>query len=167
MYGKRGEDMEIARMTSKGQLTIPVSVRRKLGISTGDQLLFYEKNGQMVIAKETPAALGDAQIAALENHIYSLEEIRQITIPITGKYKVGKVRLFGSYARNEATAESDIDLLIDRCENQSFFTLAGMQAELADAFHKKVDLLTEDSLKPEFLKEIQKDEVTIFDSTTA
>ena len=40
--------MELARMTSKGQLTIPVSIRRKLGVDTGDQLLFYEKNGQIV-----------------------------------------------------------------------------------------------------------------------
>ena len=33
--------MELARMTSKGQLTVPVSIRKKLGIGTGDQLLFY------------------------------------------------------------------------------------------------------------------------------
>ncbi|MEI3089989.1 MAG: AbrB/MazE/SpoVT family DNA-binding domain-containing protein [Oscillospiraceae bacterium] len=32
--------MELARMTSKGQPTIPVSIRKKFGIGTGDQLLF-------------------------------------------------------------------------------------------------------------------------------
>ena len=32
--------MELARMTSKGQLTVPASIRKKLGIGTGDQLLF-------------------------------------------------------------------------------------------------------------------------------
>ena len=46
--------MEIARMTSKGQLTIPVSVRRKLGISTGDQLLFYEKKRSDGYSKRNP-----------------------------------------------------------------------------------------------------------------
>ena len=32
--------MELAKMTSKGQLTVPVSIRKKLGIGAGDQLLF-------------------------------------------------------------------------------------------------------------------------------
>ena len=45
--------MELARMTSKGQLTVPVSIRKKLGIGTGDQLLFYERDGQVIIAPVT------------------------------------------------------------------------------------------------------------------
>ena len=56
--------MELARMTSKGQLTVPASIRKKLGISTGDQLLFYERDGQIVLAPVTPASLADAQAAA-------------------------------------------------------------------------------------------------------
>lgn len=55
--------MELARMTSKGQLTVPVSIRKKLGIGTGDQLLFYERDGQVIIAPVTPASLADAQAA--------------------------------------------------------------------------------------------------------
>lgn len=46
--------MELAKMTSKGQLTVPASIRKKLGIGTGDQLLFYERDGQIVLAPVTP-----------------------------------------------------------------------------------------------------------------
>ena len=45
--------MELARMTSKGQLTIPVSIRKKFGIGTGDQLLFYEHDGHIILAPVT------------------------------------------------------------------------------------------------------------------
>ena len=53
--------MELAKMTSKGQLTVPVSIRKKLGIGAGDQLLFYEREGQIILAPVTPASLAAAQ----------------------------------------------------------------------------------------------------------
>ena len=159
--------MELARVTSKGQLTIPVSIRRKLGIDTGDQLLFYEKNGQIIMAKESPSALGDAQIAALENHVYSLDEIRRIASPIAGKYGVESLRILGSYARGEATPRSDLDIVVARGEIRSMFELGGLREDLADAFRKKIDLLTEDSLEPEFRQEILRDGVMIYDNRQA
>ena len=42
--------MEMAKVTSKGQITIPVSIRRRLGINEGDKLLFLEKpDGVMMV----------------------------------------------------------------------------------------------------------------------
>ena len=66
--------MELAKITSKGQLTLPVSLRRKFGIETGDQLLFYECDGRIILAPVTPATLADAQEAAARQHIYTLDE---------------------------------------------------------------------------------------------
>ena len=43
--------MEIAKLTSKGQITIPVEIRNKLGVDTGDQLIFLEKNGVVLIVR--------------------------------------------------------------------------------------------------------------------
>ena len=94
--------MELARMTSKGQLTVPASIRKKLGISTGDQLLFYERDGQIVLAPVTPASLADAQAAAARQHIYTLDEIRSIAVPIAERHQLKQLALFGSYARGEA-----------------------------------------------------------------
>lgn len=43
----------VARITVKGQLTIPKSVRETLNISKGDAVVFEEKNGEIVIRKAT------------------------------------------------------------------------------------------------------------------
>ena len=80
--------MELARMTSKGQLTIPVSIRKKFGIGTGDQLLFYEHDGHIILAPVTPASLAAAQEAAAKQHIYTLDEIRSIALPIAERYRL-------------------------------------------------------------------------------
>lgn len=53
--------MELARMTSKGQLTVPIAIRKLLGVSAGDQLIFYEKDGQVIIAGANPYSLQQAQ----------------------------------------------------------------------------------------------------------
>ena len=36
--------MELAKVTSKGQITIPIDIRKKLGIREGDKILFMEEN---------------------------------------------------------------------------------------------------------------------------
>ncbi|HEY8390103.1 MAG TPA: AbrB/MazE/SpoVT family DNA-binding domain-containing protein [Clostridia bacterium] len=41
--------MDIAKLTSKGQLTLPVKIRKKLGLDTGDQVAFIEKDGTYVM----------------------------------------------------------------------------------------------------------------------
>ena len=160
--------MEIARMTSKGQLTIPLSIRKKLGLDTGDQLLFYERNGQVIIAPMTPAALSDAQIAAAEQHVYSLEEIKEIVEPIARKYGLSSMKLFGSYARNEATPSSDLDFCYDTIEKFSLFKMGGLQADLEEAFHKSIDLIStgmlEDELSGGLNSNIEEDGVLIYGS---
>lgn len=48
----------------------------------------------------------------MSDHIYSREEIIQTVLPILRKYHAEQAILFGSYARQEATVASDIDLLV-------------------------------------------------------
>ena len=55
--------MELAKITSKGQITIPIYVRRKLGVNEGDKLLFVEEEGRIFIANPTMVALCEAQVA--------------------------------------------------------------------------------------------------------
>ena len=38
--------MEIAKLTSKGQITLPIAVRKKLKLKTGDQVVIQEENGR-------------------------------------------------------------------------------------------------------------------------
>ncbi len=41
--------MEIAKISSKGQITIPISVRNRLNLNTGDKVLIFEENGRFYI----------------------------------------------------------------------------------------------------------------------
>ncbi len=41
--------MELARLTSRCQLTLPREVRRKLGVKEGDKVVFFEENGRIFI----------------------------------------------------------------------------------------------------------------------
>ena len=55
--------MELAKVTSKGQVTIPVEIRRKLGIKNGDKVLFIEESGRVYMMNSSMDALREAQRA--------------------------------------------------------------------------------------------------------
>ena len=53
----------------------------------------------------------------MSNTIYTIENIKDIVIPIANKYNVQSIYLFGSYARGEANENSDLDFLVFGGEN--------------------------------------------------
>ncbi len=55
--------MELAKVTSKGQITIPVEIRKKLGIKSGDKVLFIEESGKIYMINSSMEALKEAQAA--------------------------------------------------------------------------------------------------------
>jgi AbrB family looped-hinge helix DNA binding protein len=57
--------MELATVTSKGQVTIPVSFRRKLGLQAGSKVLFIGCGEYMMIKKSSPESALDAVQNAL------------------------------------------------------------------------------------------------------
>ena len=61
---------------------------------------------------------------------------------------VHNIRVFGSVARGEDTAESDIDLLIDMEESSSLLDLVGFQQELEVMLNRPADVLTENGINP-------------------
>ena len=45
--------MELAKVTSRGQITLPLAIRRKLDVKEGDKVVFYEENAaKLTIAQE-------------------------------------------------------------------------------------------------------------------
>jgi AbrB family looped-hinge helix DNA binding protein len=60
---KGGFYMELARITEKGQITLPVRIRKKLGVKEGDKLLFIEEENRVFVANSTIVALKEAQSA--------------------------------------------------------------------------------------------------------
>ena len=55
--------MELAKVTSKGQVTIPIEIRKKLGIKNGDKILFVEESGRIYMMNSSMDALREAQKA--------------------------------------------------------------------------------------------------------
>jgi hypothetical protein len=72
------------------------------------------------------------------------------------KYNLKSLALFGSFARNEATENSDIDILVefDRPIGLDFVLLAD---ELEEILGVKVDLVTPDAIKPKMFEYIKRD----------
>ena len=115
----------------------------------------------------------------MKNKIYTFQEIKNITKPIFEKYNIKKAYLFGSYARNEAKSDSDIDIMIVK-KNSKIITLLNLtefEEELENALKKKIDVIIEETYTEEiisenkygklakeiFYKEVQKDRRVLYD----
>lgn len=81
--------------------------------------------------------------------VYTLEEIARRVRPIAEKYHLRAVYVFGSYARGEATENSDIDLLVDTAgaDLRGLLALGGLYNDLEEALEKKLDLVTVSALE--------------------
>ena len=105
--------------------------------------------------------------------VYSLDEITRRITPVVQAYGIRYVYLFGSYARNEATEQSDIDLLVDTSGTalRSLFSLGQLYCDLEKALDKKIDLITVSSLEQEdrlssddlFRRNVERERVKLYD----
>ena len=91
------------------------------------------------------------------------EEITLIVKPIAKRYKIQAVYLFGSYARNEATAESDLDFLVYGGEHFKLTRIFAFGEELRKALNKEVDVfeISEVNVDSDFYQNIMKDRVLV------
>ena len=55
--------MELAKITSKGQITLPIAIRRALKLNDGDKVAFIERSGQYVLVNPTMLAVQKLQDA--------------------------------------------------------------------------------------------------------
>jgi AbrB family looped-hinge helix DNA binding protein len=55
--------MNLAKVSANGQVTVPVEIRKKLGVKDGDKVIFIEENGRIVMENSVRVALKDAQTA--------------------------------------------------------------------------------------------------------
>jgi predicted nucleotidyltransferase len=64
------------------------------------------------------------------------------------KHDVSFAGVFGSRARGEERADSDIDLLVRFSKQKGLFELVGLEHDLSESLNIKVDLVTEGGLSP-------------------
>ena len=100
-------------------------------------------------------------------HIYTIEELYRIISPILNKYKIKKAYVFGSYARGEATSESDVDLYIPLLPYKMGIKYFGMYEDIQNATQKKIDVITDNTLfnseqeKKNFFASVNRDKKVI------
>jgi len=75
----------------------------------------------------------------MSEKIYTIEEIKVILKKILQNMPVYNVILFGSYAKNSATKNSDLDFVIDTKETLMGFKLYSLITKIEQAFNKQVD----------------------------
>ena len=77
---------------------------------------------------------------------------------------VARLRLFGSLARGEAGAESDVDVLIDVVPGRKFslFDLGEVRVTLCELLGRDADAMISEDLRPEFRGRIASDLVEVF-----
>jgi AbrB family looped-hinge helix DNA binding protein len=51
--------MEIAKITTRGQITLPIDIRKKLGVRDGDKVVFIEDQGRIVVANAAKIAFAN------------------------------------------------------------------------------------------------------------
>ena len=56
--------MNLAKISANGQITVPIEIRRLLGLKSGDKILFFQKqNGEVVVTNASAQAIRRAQAA--------------------------------------------------------------------------------------------------------
>lgn len=101
-------------------------------------------------------------VAKTNQRIYTLAEIRALAAPVAARYGLQAVYLFGSYARGEATPDSDIDIHIKKGEAQSAIALASFYCDLEDVLGKSLDILTDNMISQAFGDKIRDEEVLLY-----
>jgi hypothetical protein len=79
-------------------------------------------------------------------------EIQNIILDSLKQYNPLFIGLFGSYARNEQTDNSDIDILVSFRNGISLLRLIQLENELSAKLGNKVDLITEGAIKNKRIK---------------
>ena len=89
--------------------------------------------------------------------IQALELLRQSKPRLAMQFGVIRLALFGSTARDQATLDSDVDVLVafdGPANSERFF---GVQFFLEDLFGRSVDLVTEKALRPELRPHVERE----------
>jgi len=86
-----------------------------------------------------------------------LRYLAEHKIEFQQRFGLTSLGLAGSFARDEATEQSDIDIIVQLQSDNTFRSFFQLLHVLQDAFPQKVDLATEQSLKPQVRSTILKD----------
>ena len=97
--------------------------------------------------------------------MYLSESDKQKIIEICRRNDISYCAVFGSFARGEATDESDIDLLVKFSKPIGLFGFVGVEQELEAELGRKIDLATDKMIGKYIRESVMRDLKTIYDET--
>ena len=105
---------------------------------------------------------------SVRESLYTVDEVKKIVSPIAQRFDVKRMWLFGSYARGEATPDSDLDFRVEPDDECGLIKYSGLWLALEAAFGLKIDLIAaspagDTPLDKKFLARIAKSEVLIYE----
>ena len=95
----------------------------------------------------------------MTNSVLTIEMIKDVIAPIAAKYGVESIYVFGSYARGEATIDSDIDFLVFGGKGFKLSMVYALAEEIREAFGKDVDVfeINEINVGSDFYENVMKE----------
>jgi predicted nucleotidyltransferase len=90
-----------------------------------------------------------------------LQQNRERVLEAAARYGAYNVRVFGSVARGEATASSDIDFLVSMEPGRSLMDLGGLLYELQNLLGVSVDVVTEKGLRPRIREQVLREAIPL------
>jgi hypothetical protein len=107
---------------------------------------------------QTPAARRPGPVSSVRSQLGpqadKLRRQRRRLLDAAERHGIGHLRVFGSLARGEATADSDIDLLVDLKSGHTLLDLAAFRREAEEILDLPVDAATADMLKDRIRDEV-------------
>ena len=99
----------------------------------------------------------------MTNSVLTIEMIKDVIAPIAAKYGVESIYVFGSYARGEATIDSDIDFLVFGGKGFKLSMVYALAEEIREAFGKDVDVIeiNEINVGSDFYENVMKEKVLV------
>jgi uncharacterized protein len=90
----------------------------------------------------------------------ALKVIEKNAAALRDEHHVRALYIFGSFARGEGTAKSDVDLLVEFSSSEvTLFGLARLKIFLESILKRKVDLVTSDALVAPVKAEVERDAI--------
>lgn len=88
-------------------------------------------------------------------------ENRSAILQIARSYGASDVRVFGSVARGDATADSDLDLIVRFEPSRSLLDHGGLVMDLRELLGIRVDVIDEDAMRSRFREHVMREAIPL------
>jgi len=120
----------------------------------------FGENNVLLVATDNAIVLTRAPATTLK--VYTIDEIKERFEEVAKKYEIDEAYLFGSYARGDATPESDVDFYI-KADNVKGWDWGGIWVDTEKAMYKKIDIVSSSAkLEKKFEEEMMKELIKIY-----